>query len=99
MIRMAHYIILVNWTDQGIRNVKDTAKRAAAARGMAEKAGGKIQLFYTLGEYDIVGVMEMPDDEALMKFVLTLGSLGNVRTKTLKAWTEAEAAKLVAQLT
>lgn len=98
MICMAHYIILVNWTDQGIRNVKDTAKRAEAARGLAEKAGGKIQLFYTLGEYDIVGVTEMPDDEALMKFLLTLGGLGNVRTKTLKAWTEAEAVKVVAQL-
>ncbi len=78
--------------------MKDTAKRAEAARNMAEKAGGKLQLFYTLGEYDLVGLLEMLNDEATMKMALSLGSLGNVRTKTLKAWTEAEAAKAVAQL-
>jgi uncharacterized protein with GYD domain len=95
---MPHYILLVNWTDQGVRNVKDSAKRAEAARSMAEKAGGKLQLFYTLGEYDVVGLLEMPNDEATMKMALSLGNLGNVRTKTLKAWTEGEAAKVVAQL-
>mgnify|MGYP001062034278 CR=1 FL=1 len=95
---MPHYIILLNWTDQGIRNVKQTTKRAEAARRMAEEAGGKLQLFYTLGEYDAVGVAEMPNDEAAMRFLLTLGSLGNVRSTTLKAWTEAEEAKIVSQL-
>jgi uncharacterized protein with GYD domain len=65
---------------------------------MVEQLGGKLEVFYTMGEYDLVAMAEMPNDEATMRFLLWLGGLGNVRTKTLKAWTEAEAAKLVAQL-
>ena len=95
---MPHYVVLLNWTDQGIRNVKETTKRAQAARSMAEKLGGKLEVFYTMGEYDLVAMAEMPNDEATMRFLLEIGSLGNVRTKTLKAWTETEAAKLIGQL-
>lgn len=95
---MPHYIILVSWTDQGIRNVKETAKRAEAARKLAEQLGAKLELYYTLGEYDLVGVAEAPSDEVEMQFLLQICALGNVRTKTLKAWTEAEAAKIVAKL-
>ena len=78
--------------------MKDTAKRAEAARQAAEKAGGKLQLFYTMGQYDIVGIAEAPDDEALLRLNLSLASLGNVRTTTMKAWTEEEAAKVIAQI-
>ena len=67
-------------------------------RREAEKGGGKFQIFFTLGQYDLVGVGEMPSDEAYLKLALWLGSLGNVRTKTLKAWPEADAAKVIAQL-
>lgn len=95
---MPRYILLVNWTDQGIRNVKETAKRAEAARKAAQKLGGKLELYYTLGEHDLVGICEMPSDEAQMQFSLQVGTLGNVRTKTLRAWTESEAAKVVANL-
>ena len=95
---MPRYIMLISWTDQGIRNVKDTAKRAEAARKAAEKLGGKLELYYTLGEYDMVGIGEAPSDEAEMQLLLQIGALGNVRTKTLKAWTESEAAKVVAKL-
>ena len=95
---MPHYVILVSFTDQGIKTVKDTIKRAEAARRKAEQLGGKLQLFYTLGEYDLVGIGEMPNDEGAMQFALEIGSLGNVRTKTLRAWTEDEAAKVVAKL-
>ena len=95
---MPRYIILVSFTDQGIKSVKDTIKRAEAVRRRAEQLGGKLQLFYTLGEYDLVGVGEMPNDEGAMQFALEVGSLGNVRTKTLRAWTEDEAAKVVAKL-
>jgi len=95
---MPRYVVLINWTDQGVRNVKDTAKRAEAARKMLEKLGGKLEVYYTLGEYDLVGVAEAPSDEAQMQFLLQLGMLGNVRTKTLKAWTESEAAKIAAKL-
>jgi uncharacterized protein with GYD domain len=95
---MQRYVVLLNWTDQGVRGVKDTAKRAEAARSQAEKLGGKLQVYYTLGEYDLVGILEMPDDDTVMQFVLWVGSLGNIRTKTMRAWTEAEAARVVAKL-
>jgi uncharacterized protein with GYD domain len=95
---MPHYILLVNWTEQGIKNVKDTTKRAQVARQRAERLGGKFQIFYTLGEYDSVAVAEMPNDETMVQFAMELSSLGNVRTKTLKAWTEDEVARIVAKL-
>ena len=57
-----------------------------------------MQLYYTLGEYDFVAVLEMPNDESLMKFLLEVGQAGNVKTKTLKAWSETEAHKAMSQL-
>ncbi len=95
---MAHYVHLVKWTDQGIRNIKDTPKRAEAARKQAEAMGGNIQLWYTLGKYDIVAMSEFPDDGIAQKFLYWLGSLGNVRTMTLKAWSESEVASLISQM-
>lgn len=95
---MNHYIGLLKWTDQGMRNVKDTVKRAEAARAAAEKLGGKLQVYYTMGKYDAVAILELPSDEAANKFILGTGMLGNVRTQTLKAWTQEEMSKLIAQL-
>jgi uncharacterized protein with GYD domain len=95
---MPRYVNLLKWTDQGIKNVKDSPKRAEAARQQAEKMGGKLQIWYTLGEYDIVAVSEFPDDAVAQRFLFWLGSLGNVRTTTLKAWTEEEVAKILSQL-
>jgi uncharacterized protein with GYD domain len=91
------YIVLGNFTEQGIKNLRDIAKRDENARRAIEQAKGKMQLYYTLGEYDFVAVIDMPNDESMMKFLLQVGSLGNVRTKTLKAWTESEAARLISQ--
>ena len=95
---MPFYIVLGNFTEQGIKNLKDLAKRDENARRAIEQAKGKVQLYYTLGEYDFVAVIDMPNDESMMKFLLQVGSLGNVRTKTLKAWTESETARLLSQL-
>ncbi|WP_455277883.1 GYD domain-containing protein [[Eubacterium] cellulosolvens] len=95
---MPHYIILGNFTEQGIKNVRQALKRDDEARRMIEQAGGKMQIYYTLGEYDFVAITEMPDDESMMKFLLQAGSLGNVRTKTLKAWTESDSGKVISQL-
>jgi uncharacterized protein with GYD domain len=95
---MAHYVILINWTDQGIRNVKESPKRAEAARKAVEKAGGKMTLYYTMGQYDIVAIAEAANDEAFMQVLLALGSLGSVRTTTLKAFTEEEASKIIGKL-
>ncbi len=95
---MPHYVVLINWTDQGIKNVRESPKRAQAARSQAESFGGKLSLWYTLGQYDIVAVAEFPSDEAFQKFAFWVGSLGSIRTTTLKAWSEEEAAGLISSL-
>jgi uncharacterized protein with GYD domain len=94
-----HYIILIRFTDQGIRNVKDTTRRADTIRGEAERMGCKFATYYwTLGEYDAIGILEAPTDEAAMEFGLKAGSLGNIRTTTLRAFTEEEVAKVTDKL-
>ena len=93
-----HYIILIRFTDQGIRNVKDTTRRADAAKSEAERIGGKLTVYWTFGKYDAIGILEAPNDEAAMEFGLKVGSLGNVRTTTLRAFTEEEIARIVNKL-
>ena len=96
---MPHYVSLVNWTDQGIRALKDTTRRSEAFRKAVESAGGKlVALLYTMGQYDLVAVTELPSDEVGNELALRLGMQGNVRTLTLKGWTESEMAKLVQKL-
>ena len=88
---MASYIALLQLTEQGIRNVKDTTKRAVATSEMASKLGVKVvDVFWTIGPYDIVLVLEAPDDETLTAFTLKLSSLGNVKTQTLRAFRPKE---------
>lgn len=96
---MPHYVTLANWTDQGIRAVKDTPKRADALRKAVEGSGGKlVMLLYTMGNYDAVAISELPSDEAANEIALRIGMQGNIRTLTLKGWTEAEMAKVVQKL-
>ena len=95
---LPRYVVLVNFTDQGIRNIRESPKRAEAGRKLAEKYGGRLQVYYAMGEYDGVYVAEMPSDEVMTQYLLALASLGNVRTKTLKVWTETEAADLISKL-
>jgi len=96
---MRSYVILSNWTDQGVKNSRDTLKRANAFRTLIESRRGKVrEHLYTLGEYDILTVAEFPDDETATAAVLTLASLGNVRVKTLRAFTDQETAAIIAQL-
>ncbi len=88
---MATYLVLGHFTDQGIRNFKDTTKRAEAVRGMAGKLGATVkELYWTMGEYDIATIIEAPDDERATAFALSVGALGNVRTQTLRAFTADE---------
>jgi uncharacterized protein with GYD domain len=95
---MATYLVLWNWTEQGIRNFKDSPKRVAAFEQLVKKHDGKvIHFLYTLGKYDGAALVEVPSDEAFLKIALNLGSLGNVRTTTLKAWAASEAAKVIGQ--
>jgi uncharacterized protein with GYD domain len=86
---MPTYINLVNWTDQGIRNIKDAPQRIDAFKKAVEAAGGKVNGFYvTMGKYDIVTIVDVPSDEAVASILLNIGSKGSVRTETMKALTE-----------
>src|ERR1041385_1471393 len=98
--RMSKYTILIEWTEQGIRNVKDTIKRAKSFEGAVEKAGGKsLGLYYTTGRYDMVAMVEAPNDEAIASVLYSTGSLGNVHTETLRAFSMDEAANIIEKLT
>jgi uncharacterized protein with GYD domain len=92
---LSSFVVLGNWTEQGIKKVTEAPKRIKQTRSMIEKAGGKMQLFYTAGKYDFVMVVEIPKDDDLMAILLCIGSMGNIRTVTMKAWTEAEGAKIL----
>jgi len=84
---MATYIVLANFTDQGIRNVKDTGKRADAVREMGKKFGVNMKdVYWTLGSYDVVTICEASDDTAITAFALAIGAAGNVRSQTLRAF-------------
>jgi uncharacterized protein with GYD domain len=93
---MPTYVSLIQFTQQGISTIKESPKRVDAARKAFEQAGGKLKDFYLLmGEYDIVIVSEAPNDEAAAKISLSLGAKGNVRTRTSRAFSEAEYRKLI----
>jgi len=88
---MATHIMRSSFTDQGIRKVKDSPKRAGAFKDMAKKCGATVKdVFWTLGEYDVVAIVEAPDDISMTALGLSSGALGNVRTQTLRAFTEAD---------
>ncbi len=95
---MSTYIILLNFTDQGIRNVRDLPQRLDAARQVVEAAGGTLQTFLTMGQYDAVAIGEASSDEAIATILLAIGSRGNVRTTVLKAFNEEETRKIIAGL-
>ncbi|MGQ0531081.1 MAG: GYD domain-containing protein [Caulobacteraceae bacterium] len=88
---MATYIQLLSWTEQGARAVKDSPSRLDAAKRAIKALGGEFKSFYlTMGAYDAIAVYEAPNDEAAARFALALAQSGNVRTQTLKAFTETE---------
>ena len=96
---MPTYVALVNWTDQGIKDVKQTVERADAVAGLAEKYGGRLeQLYWTVGPYDLVAVIEAPDDESATAYALEIGMRGNVRTTTLRAYGREEMSSIVERL-
>ncbi len=95
---MPHYVSLVKWTDQGVKDVKDAPARLAALGKMAEQLGAKLTIYSTMGEYDFVAIAEGPSDEIAMQIALQLEKAGNARTCTMKAWTLEEAAKVFAKL-
>jgi uncharacterized protein with GYD domain len=88
---MPTYVSLLNWTDVGVSKFKDAPQRAKAAAEQAEKMGVRLKdVYWTLGEYDVVSIIEAPDDGTVMSFLLAIGAQGNVRTTTLRALTAEE---------
>lgn len=95
---MAKFVALIQWTEQGIKNYRDSIDRARAGTAAAEKAGGKLtKILWTLGKYDLVALLEFPDDEAATAYALALSSTGNVRTTTMRAFDEAEMTAIIAK--
>jgi len=93
---MPRYVLLLNWTDQGVKNAKETVKRAAAARQLFEKSKSRmIDCYWTLGSYDLVITAEAPDDETLTAIAIKLAALGNIKTTTMRAFNEAEMEKIL----
>ena len=96
---MPTYIVLTNWTDQGIRTVKESPKRLDATKKAIEAAGGKVLGYYlTMGKYDSVLIVESPSDEVAATVALSAGSEGSIRTETLKAFNEGEYRKIIANI-
>ena len=96
---MPTYITLYKLTDKGVKNIKDAPKRYQEGVKLWEAKGGKVLGFYaTMGKYDYVGIAEAPDDETVAKVALTIGSIGAIRTETLRAYTEDEYRNIIAAL-
>ena len=96
---MPMYVSLIQFTDQGIHHIKDTTKRYKAAMAEAEKMGMKIvQPLWTMGAYDVVVLLEAPDDETMSAFTLKIGSMGSVKTHTMRAFTTDEMEKILAKI-
>jgi uncharacterized protein with GYD domain len=96
---MPSYITLLKWTQQGIGNVKDSPSRLDAGRKAFKKSGVKIKDTYlTMGRYDLVCIIEAPDDESFAAAMISLGSQGNVQTESLKAFSEADYRKIIGSL-
>ena len=96
---MPTYMSLINWTDQGVRNSKQTVERAKAGTELAQRMGGNVTgTYWTVGPYDIVSIAEFPDDESETAFLLALGAQGNIRTTTLRAYTADEMTGVIQKL-
>ena len=96
---MPMFILSLSWTDQGIRSVKDAPKRAQAAKELAKKVGVEIkEIYLTSGDSDLLVIVDTPNGDNVAKFAISLGSQGNVRTRTARAWPQAEFHKLISEL-
>ena len=96
---MGTYVVLIQFTDQGIRTIKNSPQRASQVQEMAKSFGCEMKdIYWTLGQYDIVSIVEAGDDQGLTAFGLALGSGGNVRTQTMRAFNKNEIASIIGKL-
>jgi len=95
---MPTYVSLISWTDQGVKNFRDSTARAKDFTKLVEARGGKVrELVWTVGDYDIVSVIEFPDEASSVAALLQLASAGNIRTKTLRAYSSREMDAIIEQ--
>ena len=96
---MTTYIVLLNWTEQGMKAIGESPRRLDAAKALLQEMGGSLKAFYmTMGNYDMVAICEAPDDAVAARFALTLGSQGSVRSQTLKAVPEEAYREIIKSL-
>lgn len=96
---MGTYVVLAQFTDQGIRTIKNSPQRAGQAAEMAKAFGCEMkEVYWTLGQYDFVSIVEAKDDEALTAFGLALGSAGNIRTQTMRAFNKSDFSAIIGKL-
>ena len=96
---MALYVLLLNFTDQGVRTVRETVKRADAFKALAEKKGVKVHtLLWTLGQHDVVSIVEAADDLAATALSLSVSEMGNVKTQTLRAFDAADMSQILGKM-
>ncbi len=96
---MAQYVILINWTDQGVRTATETVQRADQVKQMIQQQGGNMHtLLWTQGRYDLIGIVEAPDDETIAAIALRNASFGATRTETLRAFTADEMGAILQRL-
>ena len=97
---MAHYVVLASFTDQGIKSVKETSRRAKGFRDLAKSFGSTIkEIYWTLGTYDVVLTLESPNDETAAALMIKAGSLGNLKSQTLRAFGESEIDAILSKVT
>jgi uncharacterized protein with GYD domain len=96
---MLRYIALINWTEQGAKNAPDTVQRSQQAQQMIEQLGGRMEtIYWTQGRYDLVAILEAPDEETATAMLLRVGGMGSVRTETLRAFDAEEMGRIIGKL-
>jgi len=96
---MATFIVMLSWTDQGIRAVKEAPKRMQAGKEMAKKLGAEVkQIYLTSGDSDLMIIIDAPNGDVVAKMALAIGAQGSARTRMMRAWTESEALKMISEL-
>ena len=94
---MATYVVLVDWTDRGVQSFRDSVDRLEAAKDQLRSMGVELDTYWTLGEHDMVSIVEAPDDETLAAAMLSSAGLGNIRTTTLRAFRSEEMRSVIAK--
>ena len=95
---MSTYVSLINWTDQGAKTAANTVERAEAAQQLATSAGGSMQIYWTMGRFDLVAISEFPDDATAVATLAKIASTGSVRTQTMRAFNADEVRGIMAKM-